>query len=79
MAKKTGTTTSGIETSARHRRRAAARRRAEEQSWEEQSGPVLIKIGDYEIYAKTQAVEDIKAARDLLLATIRGEVVRPRT
>jgi len=77
VAKKTGTTTSGIETSAKHRRKRAAARRREEQAWEEQNGPVLIRIGDYEIYAKSQAVKDVQAARDLLLRTIRGESVRP--
>ncbi len=79
MAKRTGTTTSGIETSARYRRRAAARRRAEEQAWEEQNGPVLIRIGPYEIYAKSQASEDIQAARDYLLKTINTASVRPGT
>jgi hypothetical protein len=41
MAQKTGTRTSGIETSARYRRRRAAKRLAEEKSWEERSGPVI--------------------------------------
>ena len=79
MAKKTGTSTGGIETSARHRRRRAAARRAEEQAWQEQSGPVLIRIGNHEIYAKSQAKRDIEAARNLLLQAINGESVRPTT
>jgi hypothetical protein len=77
MAKKTGITTSGIETSARHRRRRAAARRAEEAGWEEQSGPVLIRIGNHEIYAKSQAKQDIEAARNLLLRSIQSGTVRP--
>lgn len=79
MAKKTGISTAGIETSARYRRRRAAARRTEEQSWEEQSGPVLIRIGTHEIYAKSQAKRDIEAARKLLLASINSESVRPIT
>ncbi len=70
MAKKTGTSTGGIETSARHRRRRAAARRAEEQAWDEQNGPVLIRLGGYQVYAKSQAVKDIQAARELLLRAI---------
>lgn len=77
MAKKTGTSTSGIEMSAAKRRRVAAARRAEEKGWQEQNGPVLIRIGDHEIYAKSQAKKDIEAARDLLLASIRSGSVRP--
>jgi hypothetical protein len=77
MAKKTGTRTSAIETTPRYRKRKAARRLAEEQAWEEQSGPVLIRMGDHEIYAKSQARADIQAARNLLLALIDGSAVRP--
>lgn len=76
MAKGTGTSTGGIEMSAAKRRRLAAARRAEEKSWQEQNGPVLIRIGDHEIYAKSQAKKDIAAAREMLLAVIRGESVR---
>lgn len=79
MAKKTGTTTSGIETSARHRRKRAAARRAEDAAWAEQNGPVLIRIGNHEIYAKSQAKKDIAAARELLLQAIDASTVRPTT
>jgi hypothetical protein len=77
MAKKTGTSTGGIEMSAAKRRRLAAARRAEERSWDEQNGPVLIRIGGYQIYAKSQAVKDVQAARDLLLRSIENGTVRP--
>jgi hypothetical protein len=40
---------------------------------------VLIRIGPYEIYAKSQASEDIQAARDYLLKTINTASVRPGT
>jgi hypothetical protein len=70
MAKKTGTSTGGIETSARYRRQQAAARRAEELAWDKQNGPVLIRIGEYEIYAKSQGVRDVRAAREWLLRAI---------
>lgn len=79
MAKKIGATTSGIETSARHRRKRAAARRAEEKAWDEQNGPVLIRIGSHEVYAKSQAKKDIEAARALLLQVVNGNTVRQRT
>jgi hypothetical protein len=78
-AKKMGTATSGIETSARYRKKQERRLRAQEAAWEEKSGPVLIRIGSHEIYAKSQAKQDIEAARNLLLQAIKGESVRPRT
>lgn len=81
VAKKTGTSTAGVETSARYQRKQARRRRAEEQAWEEQSGPVVIRIGEHEIYVKSQGRKDIAAARKLLLEAIAGGhppgVVRP--
>lgn len=43
MAKKTGTSTGAIETSARYRRKQAAKRRAEEKAWAEKSGPVVVR------------------------------------
>lgn len=79
MAKKTGTRTSGIETSDRYRRRRQRARAAEEQAWQDQNGPVLIRIGDHEIYAKSQAKKDIAAARKLLLDAITKGAVRPTT
>ena len=80
MAKKTGTSTGGIELSKAKRRRLAAARRAEERSWAEQNGPVLIRIGEHEIYAKSQAKKDVQAAREMLLRLIDcgdGGTVRP--
>ena len=79
MAKKIGTSTSGIETSKRYQRRRAAARRAEEEAWSKQNGPVLIRIGDHEIYAKSQARKDIEKARAMLLQAINAESVRPST
>ena len=79
MAKRTGTSTGGIELSKAKRRRLAAARRAEEKAWADQNGPVLIRIGDREIYAKSQAKKDIAAARQLLLDAIRTGTVRPGT
>ncbi len=77
MAKKTGTSTGGIEMSAAKRRKLAAARRAEEAGWQERNGPVLIRIGNHEIYAKSQAKKDIAAARKLLLDAIESGSVRP--
>ncbi len=85
MAKKTGTTTSGIETSVRHRRRAAARRRAEEAGWREQNGPILLQLGGTVYYLKADVVRaDLKRIRaailgggDELVQLIEDGVVRP--
>jgi hypothetical protein len=81
VAKQVGTSTGGIETSARYRRKQAARRRAEEAAWAEQHGPTLIRIGEHEIYVKSQAKKDVAAARKLLLEAIAAGappgVVRP--
>jgi hypothetical protein len=79
---KTGTSTGGIETSARYRRKQAKRRKAEEAAWTASNGPVLLRIGEHEIYVKSQAKRDVQAARDLLLKAIAAGVppgvVRPR-
>ncbi len=87
MAKRTGTRTSGIETSARHRRRAAARREAEEASWRGQNGPVILRFGDTVYYLKADVVrEDLKRIRAAIigggadLAQLIAEgVVRPES
>lgn len=83
MAKKTGTSTSGIETSQRYRKKQARRRAAEHREWEAQNGPVLLRIGEHEIYVTSQAKADVKRARELLLAAIAAGqppgVVRPPT
>lgn len=70
MAKQTGTSTGAIETSARYRRKRARLRRAEQAEWEAQNGPVLLRIGNHQIYVKSQAKKDIAAARQLLLDAI---------
>lgn len=67
---KNGTSTGGIETSKRWQRKQARKRRAEAQAWAEQSGPTIIRIGEHEIYVKSQAKKDIAAARQLLLDAI---------
>lgn len=81
MAKQTGTSTGGIETSARYRRKQAAKRKAEEERWAAQNGPTILRIGEHEIYVKSQAKRDIAAARKLLLDAIAAGappgVVRP--
>lgn len=80
---KQGTSTGGIETSKRYRRKQARKRAAENAAWEAQSGPTVIRIGDHEIFVKSQAKKDIAAARQLLLDAIAAGappgVVRPRT
>jgi hypothetical protein len=70
MAKQTGTSTAGIETSVRYRRKQAARRKAQEAEWASQSGPTIMRMGEYEVYVKSQAKKDIAAARRLLLEAI---------
>jgi hypothetical protein len=80
---RTGTSTGGIETSKRWHRKQAKKRRAEEAKWADQSGPVLLRIGDHEIYVKSQAKRDMAAARRLLLDAIAAGAppgtVRPPT
>lgn len=82
-AMKNGTSTGGIETSARYRRKQRKRRTAENEAWAAQSGPTVIRIGDHEIYVKSQAKKDIAAARKLLIDAIAAGAppgtVRPRT
>ena len=54
-------------------RRAKARRKyrqRQDEAWAAQAGPTLIRIGEHEIYVKSQAKKDIARARELLLAAI---------
>ena len=67
---KTGTSTGAVETSKRWQRKQARKRRAEEADWKDKSGPLLLRIGDHEIYVKSQAKKDVAAARQLLLDAI---------
>jgi len=80
---KTGTSTGAIETSKRYAKKQARRRRAEEERWEAESGPVIIRIGEHEIFVKSQTKKDVAAAREILLAAIAGGApagnVRPLT
>lgn len=74
MAKKTGTSTGGIETSAAYRRKRARRRREEERDWASRNGPVIVRIGESEIYVRSEKVKaDLAKARRLLLGEIEGE------
>ena len=68
MAKKTGTSTSGIEQSARYKRRRARQRRAEEASWAARSGPVITYQLDDVVRGEVQALVDEQHA-----ATVDGE------
>lgn len=52
----------------RKSRRKAAKR--QDEAWAAQAGPTLIRIGEHEIYVKSQAKKDIAAARQLLLDAI---------
>ncbi len=80
---KTGTSTGGIWTSKRYDAKRARKRKAEDASWQAQNGPTLIRIGEHEIFVKSQAKNDIAAARKLLLDAIAAGAppgnVRPRT
>lgn len=80
-AMKTGSSTGGIEQSARYKRKQARKKRAEEAEWESKNGPIVLRIGEHEIYVKSQAKRDVQAARELLLRAIAaGEppgTVRP--
>lgn len=54
-------------------RRQKARKRfrdRQDAEWAAAAGPTLIRIGDHEIYVKSQAKKDIAAARKLLLDAI---------
>jgi hypothetical protein len=83
VARKTGTSTGGIETSKRYRKKKARQLAAEQREWEAKNGPVILRIGDHEIYVKSQAKADIARARQLLLDAIAAGsppgVVRPPT
>jgi hypothetical protein len=80
---RTGTSTGGIETSKRYRRKQARKRQAQDEQWAAQNGPTIIRIGEHEIYVKSQAKKDIAAARQVLLDAIAAGAppgdVRPRT
>ena len=88
MAKRTGTTTSGIETSARYRKRQAERRRRDEEKWGQLAGPIILRFGDTAFYVKPDVVRaDLKRIRDAIIgddqATLAeftaAGVVRPGT
>jgi hypothetical protein len=68
MAKRTGTTTGGIEVSARWRRKQAARRRREEAEWAAKSGPVTVTFATLE-----QAFGVSDGGRERAAATPRDE------
>ena len=68
VAKKTGTSTGGIETSARYKRRQARRRRAEEAEWAAKSGPVEIRYLDDVVRGEVEALVDEQRG-----ATVDGE------
>lgn len=70
MAKQIGTSTGGVEVSPRYRKKQARKRRAEQAEWESKNGPVLLQIGQHQIYVKSQAKRDMAAARQLLLDAI---------
>ncbi len=67
---KTGTSTGGIWTSKRYDKKRTRKRKAEDASWQAQNGPTLIRIGEHQVYVKSQAKADIAAARKLLLDAI---------
>ena len=86
MAKRTGTTTSGIETSSRYRKRQAERRRRDEEKWGQLAGPIILRFGDTAFYVKPDVVRsDLKKIRDAIIgddqetlaAYTRSGVVRP--
>lgn len=54
VAKKVGTSTGGIETSAAYKKKRARRRAAEEASWAAKSGPVIVRFAGHEIYVKSK-------------------------
>lgn len=54
--------------SARRRKRKARARKRQEETWASKSGPVIIRMGDHEIYVKADAVKaDVAKARAILL------------
>lgn len=61
----------------RRKRRAKARKR-EEAAWAEKAGPVIVRIGDREVYVKSSRVKaDMERARALLLGELEdvaGEI-----
>ena len=88
MAKRTGTTTNGIETSSRYRKRQAERRRRDEEKWGQLAGPIILRFGDTAFYVKPDVVRsDLKKIRDAIIgddqetlaAYTRSGVVRPGT
>jgi hypothetical protein len=68
VAKQTGTSTGGIETSARYRKKQARRRREEERAWAEQNGPIILRLGETVYYIKKDVVKsDLKRVREAIL------------
>lgn len=68
MPKRTGTSTSGVETSARWRRKQAARRKADEEKWGQLAGPIILRFGDTAFYVKPDVVRsDLKKIRDAII------------
>lgn len=80
---KTGTSTGGIWTSKRYDKKRRRKVAAENEAWAAKSGPTVIRIGEHEIFVKSQAKKDVAAARQLLLDAIANGappgVVRPRS
>lgn len=71
MKGQTGGSLGGGQFISDRRRKARAKyKRRQDQEWAAQAGPTIIRIGEHEIYVKSQAKKDIAAARKLLLAAI---------
>jgi len=88
MAKRTGTSTAGIETSSRYRKRQAERRRRDEEKWGQLAGPIILRIGQTAYYVKADVVRaDLKRIREAIIgddqetldAFTAAGVVRPGT
>jgi hypothetical protein len=87
MAKKTGTSTGGIETSSAYAKKQRRRRAAEERRWEDLSGPIILRFGDTAYYLKSDVVRaDLKRIRNAILGggaelqqLVDEGVVRPGT
>lgn len=74
VGKQVGQSTGGIETSKKWRRKKARQRRAQEQEWASKNGPVIVRVGDREVYVKADRVkQDLAAARKVLLGAIDQE------
>ncbi len=77
MSARAGVSTGSIEASPGYRRKQARKRRAEEGEWTGKNGPVVVRLGEYEIVAESAAKKHVVEARRLLVELISSGLPPP--